>query len=95
MYVCMYRIRAAFEAIFKRSTLLQDVEGGLPDTLPRSPSIYKKVQLPRERVCDMSPEDQKAWETLEMSKEIDFDRMLQIARKRDMVSIITSLSSLI
>ncbi|KPJ21159.1 Chloride channel protein 2 [Papilio machaon] len=43
------RIRAAFEAIFKRSTLLQDVEGGLPDqlspSLPRSPSINKKVQL--------------------------------------------------
>ncbi|KPJ21454.1 Chloride channel protein 2 [Papilio machaon] len=33
----------------------------------------------------MSPEDQKAWERLEMAKEIDFDRMLQIARKRDMV----------
>ncbi|CAK1595612.1 unnamed protein product [Parnassius mnemosyne] len=82
------RIRAAFEAIFKRSTLLQDVEGGLPDQIntgvPRSPSINKKVQLPRERVCDMSPEDQKAWEQLEMAKEIDFDRMLQIARKRDM-----------
>ncbi|KAJ8707506.1 hypothetical protein PYW08_010758 [Mythimna loreyi] len=83
------RIRAAFEAIFKRSSLLQDVEGGLPDqlsptSLPRSPSINKKVQLPRERVCDMSPEDQKAWEQMEMAKEIDFDRMLQIARKRDM-----------
>ncbi|CAG4962118.1 unnamed protein product [Colias eurytheme] len=80
------RIRAAFEAIFKRSTLLPDVEGGLSDglSLPRSPSINKKVQLPRERVCDMSPEDQKAWEQLEMAKEIDFDRMLQIARKRDM-----------
>lgn len=83
------RIRAAFEAIFKRSTLLPDVEGGLsPDSLglPRSPSINKKVQLPRERVCDMSPEDQQAWEQLEMAKEIDFDRMLQIARKRDMLN---------
>ncbi|KAM3959912.1 chloride channel protein 2 [Aphomia sociella] len=85
------RIRAAFEAIFKRSSMLQDVhdgheaEGGLASPgVPRSPSIYKKVQLPRERVCDMSPEDQKAWEQLEMAKEIDFDRMLQIARKRDM-----------
>ncbi|XP_028044163.1 chloride channel protein 2 [Bombyx mandarina] len=83
------RIRAAFEAIFRRSTLLQDVEGGLSDQLtpglPRSPSINKKVQLPRERVCDMSPEDQKAWEQLEMAKEIDFDRMLGIARKRDLL----------
>ncbi|KAL0809944.1 hypothetical protein ABMA28_010799 [Loxostege sticticalis] len=81
------RIRAAFEAIFKRSTLLQDVEGGLEpshNTLPRSPSINKKVQLPRERVCDMSPEDQKAWQQLEMAKEVDFDRMLQLARKRDL-----------
>ncbi|XP_059047249.1 chloride channel protein 2 [Achroia grisella] len=85
------RIRAAFEAIFKRSSMLQDVhdshtaEGGLASPgIPRSPSIYKKVQLPRERVCDMSPEDQKAWEQLEMAKDIDFDRMLQIARKRDM-----------
>ncbi|XP_049881468.1 chloride channel protein 2 isoform X2 [Pectinophora gossypiella] len=80
------RIRAAFEAIFKRSSLLPDVEGGLPDqlgSLPRSPSINKKVQLPRERVCDMSPEDQKTWEQLEMAKEVDFDRMLQIARRRD------------
>ncbi|CAH4036690.1 chloride channel protein 2 isoform X1 [Pieris brassicae] len=81
------RIRAAFEAIFKRSTLLPDVEGGLSDqmgSLQRSPSINKKVQLPRERVCDMSPEDQKAWEQLEMAREIDFDKMLQIARRRDM-----------
>ncbi|KAJ0171188.1 hypothetical protein K1T71_013387 [Dendrolimus kikuchii] len=82
------RIRAAFEAIFKRSSMLQDVEGGLSDPLnpglPRSPSINKKVQLPRERVCDMSPEDQKAWEQLEMAKEVDFDRMLAIARKREL-----------
>ncbi|CAG9570314.1 unnamed protein product [Danaus chrysippus] len=81
------RIRAAFEAIFKRSTLLPDVEGGLGDHgLPRSPSINKKVQLPRERVCDMSPEDQRAWEMMEMSREIDFDRMLTIARHRDMTA---------
>ncbi|XP_045779614.1 chloride channel protein 2 isoform X2 [Maniola jurtina] len=82
------RIRAAFEAIFKRSTLLPDVESGLTEQLgglPRSPSINKKVQLPRERVCDMSPEDQKAWEQMEMAKEIDFDRMLQIARKREIL----------
>lgn len=79
------RIRAAFDAIFRRSTMLQDVEGGLtPRILPRSPSINKKVQLPRERVCDMSPEDQKVWEQLEMAKEVDFDKMLQWARKNDM-----------
>ncbi|GBP04873.1 Chloride channel protein 2 [Eumeta japonica] len=91
------RIRAAFEAIFKRSSMLQDVEGGLggdgslsPGSLPRSPSVNKKVQLPRERVCDMSPEDQRAWERLEMAKEVDFDRMLQLARRRDTNTLIKS-----
>lgn len=33
----------------------------------------KKVQLPRERVCDMSLEDQKIWEMEEMSKPIDLN----------------------
>lgn len=33
--------------------------------------ISKKVQLPRERVCDMSAEDQKIWEMEEMAKPID------------------------
>lgn len=33
----------------------------------------KKVQLPRERVCDMSTEDQKMWEMEEMAKPIDVD----------------------
>ncbi|XP_048486893.1 chloride channel protein 2 [Plutella xylostella] len=76
------RIRAAFEAIFKRSSMLHDVEGGM-EPLPQSPSVYKKVTLPRERVCDMSPEDQRAWEALQMAREVDFDRMLHVARRRD------------
>lgn len=35
--------------------------------------ISKKVQLPRERVCDMSAEDQKIWEMEEMAKPIDLE----------------------
>lgn len=33
----------------------------------------KKVQLPRERVCDMSAEDQKIWEMEEMAKSVDLE----------------------
>lgn len=43
----------------------------LTDSVPATPGIHKKVQLPRERVCDMSPEEQKAWEMEEMSRPID------------------------
>uniref|UniRef100_A0A1B0GIQ8 Chloride channel protein n=1 Tax=Lutzomyia longipalpis TaxID=7200 RepID=A0A1B0GIQ8_LUTLO len=77
------RIRSAFEIIFRKSATLADVQPdpevgsigspsiGGPDSAPLSPSISKKVQLPRERVCDMSPEDQKIWEMEEMAKPID------------------------
>ncbi|XP_037891315.1 chloride channel protein 2 isoform X4 [Glossina fuscipes] len=34
----------------------------------------KSVQLPRERVIDMSPEDQKKWEMEEMQKPIDLEK---------------------
>ncbi|KAL7728340.1 hypothetical protein ACLKA6_007437 [Drosophila palustris] len=34
----------------------------------------KSVQLPRERVIDMSPEDQKQWELEEMLKPIDLEK---------------------
>uniref|UniRef100_A0A1I8P550 Uncharacterized protein n=1 Tax=Stomoxys calcitrans TaxID=35570 RepID=A0A1I8P550_STOCA len=34
----------------------------------------KRVQLPRERVIDMSPEDQKKWEMEEMQKPIDLEK---------------------
>lgn len=37
------------------------------------PIHSKKVQLPRERVCDMSAEDQKVWEMEEMAKPIDLE----------------------
>ncbi|XP_024874797.1 chloride channel protein 2 isoform X1 [Temnothorax curvispinosus] len=84
------RIRLAFEAIFRKSATLQDVD---PDPelgtresqdainvqshtpmLAPSPATSKKVQLPRERVIDMSAEDQKRWEESEMALEVDFSR---------------------
>ncbi|XP_054092106.1 chloride channel protein 2 isoform X7 [Zeugodacus cucurbitae] len=82
-----HRIRSAFEAIFRKSNTLQDVQPD-PDAasitpavsanevplVQRAPSISKKVQLPRERVIDMSPEDQKKWEMEEMSKPIDLEK---------------------
>jgi chloride channel 2 len=52
---------------------------GSPSILPSTPGVGKKmVQLPRERVCDMSAEDQKAWEMEEMSKPIDFSAGIHI-----------------
>ncbi|XP_037944560.1 chloride channel protein 2-like [Teleopsis dalmanni] len=84
-----YRIRSAFEAIFKKSSTLQDVQpdpeaGTITPSLsvnevqvqraPSTPGISKKVQLPRERVIDMSPEDQKKWEMEEMLKPIDLEK---------------------
>jgi hypothetical protein len=36
-------------------------------------SLFSDVQ-PRERVIDMSPEDQKQWEEEEMSKGVNFDK---------------------
>ncbi|XP_054267623.1 chloride channel protein 2-like isoform X2 [Macrosteles quadrilineatus] len=41
---------------------------------PASPGPYKKVQLPKERVIDMSPEDQKHWEEEEMKERVSFDQ---------------------
>ncbi|XP_017848130.1 chloride channel protein 2 isoform X6 [Drosophila busckii] len=88
-----FRIRSAFEAIFKKSTTLQDVQpdpemGSISPTAsnsevptqnapsaPSTPGISKKVQLPRERVIDMSPEDQKQWELEEMQKPIDLGKI--------------------
>lgn len=88
------RIRLAFEAIFKKSTTLQDVN---PDpevgedlqltpmkenitiqansgaNTPIGQQSLKKVQLPRERVIDMSPEDQKQWEEEEMAVPVNFE----------------------
>ncbi|XP_011503467.1 PREDICTED: chloride channel protein 2 [Ceratosolen solmsi marchali] len=84
------RIRLAFEAIFRKSTTLQDVDpdpeigsntidnqcrnGARQPILTPSPATSKKVQLPRERVIDMSAEDQKQWEESEMALEVNFLR---------------------
>lgn len=81
------RIRSAFDIIFRKSATLQDVTPdpeigsiGTPsisgtDGIPLTPGISKKVQLPRERVIDMSAEDQKAWELEEMAKPIDVENL--------------------
>ncbi|KAK5638942.1 hypothetical protein RI129_013237 [Pyrocoelia pectoralis] len=79
------RIRLAFEAIFRKSAQLQDVENGesqsvlgetsldsKPEILPISPTSFKKVQLPKERVCDMSAEDQRKWEDEQMQLPVEF-----------------------
>nr|CAD7432037.1 unnamed protein product [Timema monikensis] len=82
------RIRLAFEAIFKKSATLQDVnpdpeaamemlvrdEDNKTSSISMSPRLFKKVQLPKERVIDMSPEDQKHWEEEEMRKAVNFDK---------------------
>ncbi|XP_050300411.1 chloride channel protein 2 [Anthonomus grandis grandis] len=78
------RIRSAFEAIFRKSAHLQDVDNSegqhvldspravQPQIVPVSPTTSKKVQLPKERVCDMSPEDQRKWEDEQMRQPVDF-----------------------
>nr|CAH7729648.1 unnamed protein product [Callosobruchus chinensis] len=71
------RIRSAFEAIFRKSAHLQDVDNnndGNNDTdeVLDNPITSKKVQLPSERVCDMSPEDQIKWEEEQMQLPVDF-----------------------
>ncbi|KAF4533368.1 hypothetical protein B566_EDAN002766 [Ephemera danica] len=101
------RMRLAFEAVFRKSATLQDVEptgGSTPGsvtglapnfagcmatgdrvdspsmasmatlTIPATPTTLKKVQLPRERVIDMSPEDQKQWEEEELRKSVVFEK---------------------
>ncbi|KAJ8917376.1 hypothetical protein NQ315_002400 [Exocentrus adspersus] len=79
------RIRLAFDAIFRKSAHLQDVINGGSQSLdstggslnskiqiiPMSPSSSKKVQLPKERICDMSSEDQKKWEEEQMALPVD------------------------
>ncbi|XP_065217998.1 chloride channel protein 2 isoform X2 [Planococcus citri] len=75
------RIRLAFEAIFHKSATLQDANPDMEMNVPQtnekpspSPMTLKKVQLPRERVIDMSPEDQREWEEGEMEQRVNFDK---------------------
>lgn len=75
------RIRLAFEAIFHKSATLRDAnpdQQSLTDITDKDKSlsqiiqVSKKVQLPKERVIDMSPEEQSDWEQKEMDKILDF-----------------------
>lgn len=66
------RVRLAFEAIFRKSSQLQDVDGG-NQTEATSPTAKKQVQLPRERVIDMSPEEQRNWEDEQMEMIVDMN----------------------
>ncbi|XP_050434534.1 chloride channel protein 2 isoform X2 [Adelges cooleyi] len=74
------RIRLAFEAIFHKSATLRDAnpEQDLMDDKDKDQNssqiiqVSKKVQLPKERVIDMSPEEQYEWEQKEMNKILDF-----------------------
>jgi chloride channel 2 len=78
------RIRSAFDIVFRKSATLQDVQNQNDPELGSKSSmgidgqnfptgISKKVQLPRERVCDMSAEDQKIWEMEEMGRPVDLE----------------------
>ncbi|CAG7785203.1 unnamed protein product [Allacma fusca] len=67
----------AFHNIFQKSSTLKDAnpeDGSEEKSTPTTPTVKKSVQLPRERVIDMSPEEQKAWEEDEMRKRVDFSR---------------------
>ncbi|VVC29034.1 Hypothetical protein CINCED_3A021062 [Cinara cedri] len=78
------RIRLAFEAIFHKSATLRDAnpeQQSLTDVCDlqdkscstQNVQVYKKVQLPRERIIDMSPEEQNDWEQKQMDKILEFD----------------------
>lgn len=98
------RMRLAFEAIWKKSSKLQDVVVNNNNTPPAAvdssvtvgselnrpmtldlggvglennvsvttPTTLKKVQLPKERVCDMASEDQHRWEDEQMQLPVNF-----------------------
>ncbi|ODN02440.1 Chloride channel protein 2 [Orchesella cincta] len=79
------RLRSAFHTIFQKSTQLPDAnpDAAAKEDMRRSPSptplsppptTPKKVQLPSERVIDMSPEEQKGWEEEEMVSAVDFTK---------------------
>ncbi|RWS07156.1 chloride channel protein 2-like protein [Dinothrombium tinctorium] len=72
------RLRNAFEAIFVKSQKLQDanankskVANAVSNSVPSTPTIQRRVQLPKERVIDMSPEEQLAWEDEQLNRIVD------------------------
>ncbi|XP_023217752.1 chloride channel protein 2-like [Centruroides sculpturatus] len=70
------RLRQAFDAVFRKTLTLQDVNSGdkSDSSAPTTPTLPKRVQLPKERVIDMSPEEQLAWEEDQMNSIIDFSQ---------------------
>ncbi|KFM68328.1 Chloride channel protein 2, partial [Stegodyphus mimosarum] len=69
------RLRAAFEAIFRKALTLQDANPSeKSDSGPPTPNIQKRVQLPKERVIDMSQEEQLAWEEEQLNIPVDFSK---------------------
>ncbi|XP_035209819.1 chloride channel protein 2-like isoform X3 [Stegodyphus dumicola] len=69
------RLRAAFEAIFRKALTLQDANPSeKSDSGPPTPNIQKRVQLPKERVIDMSQEEQLAWEEEQLNVPVDFSK---------------------
>ncbi|RWS27823.1 chloride channel protein 2-like protein [Leptotrombidium deliense] len=79
------RLRNAFEAIFVKSLKLQDANvnkfcmsvhsqnklNATSNSVPSTPTIQRRVQLPKERVIDMSPEEQLAWEDEQLNSVVD------------------------
>ncbi|GFT82231.1 chloride channel protein 2 [Nephila pilipes] len=69
------RLRAAFEAIFRKALTLQDANPSeKSDSGPPTPNIPKRVKLPKERVIDMSEEEQQAWEEDQLNVPVDFSK---------------------
>ncbi|KAI9564003.1 hypothetical protein GHT06_007741 [Daphnia sinensis] len=76
------KFRAAIGAFIRKSSTMLDTSkfdfsgvSGSGTSLPTSPTPYKKVTLPRERVIDMTPEEQKQWEESEMLQPVDFTKL--------------------
>ncbi|XP_018497155.1 chloride channel protein 2 [Galendromus occidentalis] len=65
------RLRQAFEVISRKLLTLPDANPSDGDSNPATPQV-KRVQLPRERVIDMSPEEQLAWEEEQLSQAVNY-----------------------
>ncbi|XP_023034140.1 chloride channel protein 2 isoform X2 [Drosophila willistoni] len=62
------------EDIDEKSVKCENEDNITENTSDESSKVKKSVQLPRERVIDMSHEDQKKWEMEEMMKPIDLEK---------------------
>ncbi|XP_036327194.1 chloride channel protein 2-like isoform X2 [Rhagoletis pomonella] len=67
---------AKANAAIRWNTFMENTQAALNSSEPKTMSMKKtkSVTLPRERVIDMSPEDQKKWEMEEMSRSIDLEQ---------------------